>query len=405
MPVYKQYKYYRIRDCPGCRYFKFGECHHPVPNDFNCHFITRKEFQHRYFFKTSILGRSFIRRGFATKEAARDAETEFRREIINGKSMGIQKSHLPTYRALLEEYYAFIKENLKSTYAVKIRRAIDNYYCKLYPDMPIDQLIKSDSDKVRKKIASECVSVQTKNDRLNFIRRFFQWIKKYYEYEYRYAFLIPQFRDYKIRRQKRKAQIVELSQFLLIYRSCASDYYRLALLTMFLFGLRISEQIGLTVDSFDFEENTMEIYQAVSYKTQRKGYVLMTPKTAAGKRILQMPKIYAAMIRKHIDVHHLKKKDFIFFRKPDQYSVPIHENTFRRHCETYCQTFSPDFHPHMLRTSICTHLQEKGIPLEEVAKYLGHEGIKVTEIYYSKESRKKKEEVTEALNRILEEIL
>lgn len=330
---------------------------------------------------------------------------QFRKEII-GENYFIDKSkRFPTYNELLIEYYEYVKENLKSTYAVKIKRSIDNFYSSLFPNIPINQLVKSDCDKAQKTISLMKVGVLTKNDYLGFLKRFFNWIKKYYDYDYRYVFLIPTFRDYSIKRQKKKAKVLELSQFIEIYKSCKSEYYRLALLTMFLFGLRISEQIGLTVDSFDFNDNTMEIYHAVSYKTQGKGYVLLTPKTSASERIIQIPESYAAMVKKHIDEHHLKKKDFIFFREPNKYNTPVHENTFRRQSEKYCQMYNADFHPHMLRASICTHLQEKGTPIEEISKYLGHEKIKVTETYYVKESQHKKEQVTEALEGIMKEII
>ena len=131
MPVYKQYRYYKIRDCPGCRYYKFDECHHPLPNDFNCHFITQKEFQHRYFFKTSINGRSFIRRGYMTAEAARDAETDFRREILGKHSSFLLRS-LPTYRKLLNLYAEDLK-HYKDTYYVQQKRKIQNFYSSLFP--------------------------------------------------------------------------------------------------------------------------------------------------------------------------------------------------------------------------------------------------------------------------------
>jgi len=44
----------------------------------------------------------------------------------------------------------------------------------------------------------------------------------------------------------------------------------------------------------------------------------------------------------------------------------------------------PDGHPHQLRDTFAVSLLEKGVPLEEVSKALGHESIKTTEKYYGK---------------------
>jgi integrase/recombinase XerD len=43
----------------------------------------------------------------------------------------------------------------------------------------------------------------------------------------------------------------------------------------------------------------------------------------------------------------------------------------------------PDGHPHQLRDTFAVGLLQKGVPLEEVSKLLGHESIKTTEKYYA----------------------
>jgi len=44
----------------------------------------------------------------------------------------------------------------------------------------------------------------------------------------------------------------------------------------------------------------------------------------------------------------------------------------------------PEGHPHQLRDTFAVDLLEKGVPIEEVSKALGHDSIKTTEKYYAK---------------------
>lgn len=405
MPVYKQFKYYKIRDCPTCRFFKFNSCHHLCPNEFNCSFITNKVFQNKYFFKTSILGRTFIRRGFKTKQAAREAESKFREQLIDDNYLRSIRV-ISNYKEMILKYGDYLKDNFKSTYTTDIKRKIQNFYSLLLPDVPITKLVKSDADKLRAKIDKEKITYKSKNKHLNFMFRFFLWIEKFYHYKYNEIFLLEHFRDYEIRRQKKKTKVVEFDDFIKIYKSCDDDYYKLGLLTMFIFGYRLGEQLALTVDSISFEDNTIEIYQSVNFKGGKgKGkFTLTTPKTPSGERIQNMPGIYSTLIKKHIEENKLKDSDFIFFRDSEHKKIPIHENTFRRKCEAYCRSFNPDFHPHMLRTSIVTHLREKGVPLTEVSKYIGHADPKITEEYYSKKSLTKQNMINEVIDEILKKI-
>lgn len=408
MPVYKQYRYTKERDCTSCKFYKNLICNHPCPNDFNCCFKLVKIWTKKYYFKTSIRGTSFVHRGFDSKEQARESEVAFRKEIL-GESYSKPFKHLPTYKTLLIEFGETTK-TLKPTYYKQTIRRIENFYSNLFPDIPVTNLLSYHAEKCRKIIDKEEVSCQTKNDKLNFIKRFFLWVNKKYHYSYDPIFLLDKYRDYTIKRQKKKQKIVEFDEFIQIMNKCDDDYYKLAFMTLFIFGYRLSEMLGLTASSVDFNDNTIENYQGINFKsgTGKKGFILTTPKTPSSERIREMPIIYSQMIKKHIETFSLSGDDFIFFRtsgKEILKNIPIHENVFRRKADEYCSLYNPSFHPHMLKTSICTHLREKGISLEEVSKYIGHKDTEVTDRYYSKVSNNKTSLINQAIDELLHDIL
>ena len=271
----------------------------------------------------------------------------------------------------------------------------------------MDHLNEADAERARKKIDKEKIKCSTKNEKLAFLKRFFKFVESHYHFRYDSIFLIDEFRDYSIKRQVPKEKIVEFNEFIALYQSCTSSYFRLVLLTFFLFGLRISELLGLMPNCFDFEKNTMEIYHQVYF--EGSSFRLICPKTPSSKRINSIPELYAQLVKEHIQKYHLKKDDFIFFhyqtsKQKEQHNKPAYPTSFRRDLERHCRKYNPDFHPHMLRSSIVTHLKEKGISLEEISQYIGHSDTDVTKTYYLKESKEKEKSINEVIEEMLKEI-
>lgn len=57
----------------------------------------------------------------------------------------------------------------------------------------------------------------------------------------------------------------------------------------------------------------------------------------------------------------------------------------------------PDGHPHQLRDTFAVDLLEKGVPIEEVSKALGHDSIKKTEKYYAKRVKGRQDRLDEQI--------
>lgn len=409
MPALKHYHYKKILECEICSYYKNQICSSPLPGINTCKYKTIKTWNHTWYFKTCIYGRQYIRRGYPSKNEALKAEIEFRKEMLGQR---IYRSHeqFPSFRETIIKYGEYQKGNVKGSYGTNITRSIENYYSLLLPDIPINKLLKCHADNLRKTIDKEKISVRTKNDKLDFMKRFFIYVENVYHYRFNEIFLLNKFKDYSIKRTPLTKKVVEFDEFIQIFKTCDSSYYRLALLIMFLFGLRLGEQLGLQVNSFNFKTETFETYQTANFKTGNGSFKLESPKTPESDRHHLMPSILVNLIKKHIKEHNLKKDDFIFFRYKTQKSeenhkIPIHENTFRKECEKYCRLYNKDFHPHMLRTSAVTHFREKGVPLEEISMFVGHKETRVTDLYYSKTSLNKEKLINIAIEENLKKIL
>lgn len=354
-----------------------------------------------YYIKIYINGRQFTRRGFQSKKEARLAELSFIKDNESALKKKCKDKEELTYRQLLDLYSKHIKAELKITTYTKYQNQIKNYYYYLFPDIILSKLSYNDVIKARKVIDKQRTSTDLKNVRRSFLLRFFRWCYVYYDYDFKSIEKMQPFKDYQIKRLKnKKADMVQLSDFIAIYKGCDSDYYRLAFITFYLFGLRLGELLGLTPEAFDFDNNNFEIFQIVSYKVNNGSYALLPPKTRTSQRVYKMSETYIKLISDHIEANKLKDDDFIFFHDNNK-KRPIAENTFRRKANSYCRAISPDFHFHALRKSTVTILHDQGISLEEIKTYVGHSNISMTRDVYLQKSDEKKDAITEVMEEVL----
>ena len=358
-----------------------------------------------YYFKVCINGRQFLRRGFSTKKEATKAEAVFITQNQKNKA-----SEDLTYLQLLNLYKDYLKNDYKITTFNRTRQQIDNYYSKLFPDIKISKLVYSDVLKAREIIDLSPINVELKNRHRSFLVRFFRWIRVYYDYDFYIIERMQRFKDYSIHKSKIKVDMVQHREFKKIFNSCDSSYFRLAFLTMYIYGLRQGELLGLLVNSFDFEDNVFEIYQGVSFKTGNGSFEPISPKSKTSQRFYRMPEEYSKLIKKHIQENHLKDDDYIFFRYETNKSKldrrrPVHESTFRRDAYKYCRKYNNEFHFHMLRKSNVTHLHDKSIHLEEIKKFVGHSSSDITKNVYLQKSDEKEQAILDVLKIVLKDLL
>ncbi len=227
-----------------------------------------------WYFKVCIKGRQFLRRGFATKKEATTAAATF---LLENEKRPKEKKKELTYVELLQEYKKFAKREFKITYYLKLCKQIDNYYSTLFKNVPISKLTMADVNNVRKIIDSKNILIETKNDHRSFLLRFFKWVKIYYGYDFYIIERMQSFKDYEVKKSVIKNDMVQHEDFIKMYKSCDSLFYKLAFLTMYLFGLRVGELLALKVNAFDFVNKSFEVYQEVCFRTGLGHYVIVPP--------------------------------------------------------------------------------------------------------------------------------
>ncbi len=355
-----------------------------------------------YYFKCSINSRQFLRRGFSTRNEAQEAEIDFLYE--NKGKVKKRKQIEFTWQKLIDYYLKWIKPQVKVTYFYSISnnlKAMIDYF----PSIDVNKLLNIDFERLRKRISKLSIDIKGKNRQIKLIKAVFDYGRIYHCINNVEAEKLQLFKDYTIKKKEiNKQKVVTFNEFKRLYEVCDS-YYKLLFLTLYTFGLRIGELMGLKVDSFDFNNNTMQIYQSVSWKSGTGSYVIVTPKTASSNRFYYMPDIYIKAIQNHIKTNNLKDNDFIFFTYKS-HSKPISENALRNKYKKYAElsNFPHGTKFHIFRHTNASELLAHGVTAEEIKDYEGHSSVEVTEKYYLHQTDETKKRTMEVIENILKNL-
>jgi len=128
-------------------------------------------------------------------------------------------------------------------------------------------------------------------------------------------------------------------------------------------GLRYSEGIKLEISHIDYKKEVLYVIPGKNYKSR------FVP---INKQVLKDFLDYEKYARHHFKV------------KGNQFLSGSTSNTFlNKTIENLCDKVGIEtpISLHSLRHSIATHLLQKEMPLEQIAKFLGHTTLRATEIY------------------------
>ena len=131
-------------------------------------------------------------------------------------------------------------------------------------------------------------------------------------------------------------------------------------------GLRKTEGISLKISDIDLEKSLILVRKGKGYKER---YVPLS------RGVKEDLKNYILVGRNHASIENL----FISSRT----SQAIHPEQMNSRLRTLLKMsqISETYSLHSLRHSIATHLLEKGMPIEQISRFLGHSSLESTLIY------------------------
>jgi integrase/recombinase XerD len=148
--------------------------------------------------------------------------------------------------------------------------------------------------------------------------------------------------------------------------------------TLFQTGARVSEFVNITVEDFFFDEQMILIAKAKGGKSR---YVPILPELAQE-------------LKTYLDIRHA---EYLFDTTHHHRYSPRRIQQIMK--ETTAEAgITKRVYPHLLRHSVAQTLLNRGMPLEQIQKFLGHANLETTQIYAESSTESMKESYQKALS-------
>lgn len=187
--------------------------------------------------------------------------------------------------------------------------------------------------------------------------------------------------------------------------------YRCAITFDLLSGLRRGELLGLRWQDVDFDSETIQVVQTLSY-VQGKGLFFDTPKNQTSARPLRLSCAAFAVLREYKawqDKQAFACNDAwkntagLVFTAED--GSPMHPDTISNWFREFCRSNGlPDVHIHSLRHTYASMMIADGTPLVVVSRRMGHAQVSTTANIYAHviaSADEKAAQVTDVFNDVL----
>jgi integrase len=173
-------------------------------------------------------------------------------------------------------------------------------------------------------------------------------------------------------------------------------------------GLRKGEVLALTWDALDLRARQLTVYGSLR-RVPGKGLIVIPPKTERGVRVVALPPLCVAALRRRKQAQRLervaagprwKNSNYVFTTENGTLIDP--RNLTRLWRKVTATAGLGDVRLHALRYSAATISLAEGVPLEVISRQLGHAGYAITADVYAHVGREAQRDAANAMQGALE---
>ena len=183
--------------------------------------------------------------------------------------------------------------------------------------------------------------------------------------------------------ERRQVKYLEKEEISSVLNGMGEKHWRLLTQFLLLTGLRAGEALALERKDINLEEKTIKISKTWASTI---GQLSPTPKTEAGNRVISVQEELIVIIKNILNYfsavrasYKVRSKLLFHNEKGEYMSLRAYEKYFRSVCR---RTIGRPLTPHSLRHTHTAQLAAAGVPLETIARRLGHTDSGVTKRIY-----------------------
>lgn len=176
-------------------------------------------------------------------------------------------------------------------------------------------------------------------------------------------------------------------------------------------GIRRGEDLGLSIDDVDFDQNTISIHGDLVYVSGLGLILKKRPKSDDSVRVITLPDFAMQKIREYLAWRQCKEeqaggrfensdwadKNLIFINPAT--GTPFHPDSLTAWCNKFSERHNlPHINPHAFRHTVATLLFEsEEISTEEIRDVLGHKDFQTTKTIYIHAAKRRNAKSTAVL--------
>lgn len=276
-------------------------------------------------------------------------------------------------KTLEELYNLFVvnkEKSIKHSTLLKLQQNYQNYIKSFFKDKLCTDITTLDIHKWKEKMYSKNLSLNTMKNAFTTLSSILEYGCEYYELPKNVAKIAKNFKQPK-GSKKSEMNFITKEQFDEAIKLESVFAYQTALSILFYTGMRRGEMLALNINDLDFENNKIIIDETINPKIS---YTPNQPKTDKSNRTIEVLPSIMKMIKKVIDIN-TPEDGYIFLHQ-------IKLTTLKNKCDRMLTKIGLDKNEliriHDLRHSFASMCINKGVDIQIISEYMGHENISIT---------------------------